>query len=76
MLYTNCYGCCRLFQTTVKNCKVSHLKSNDLNRIQVTTLTSCNVQVKQHYCTVLATATSNCAVTNPTHKENKHYVVT
>jgi len=36
MLYTNYYGCCRLFQTTIKNCKVSHLKSTDLNRIRVT----------------------------------------
>ena len=24
MLYTNYYGCCRLFQTTFKNCKVPH----------------------------------------------------
>jgi len=24
MLYTNYYGCCRLFQTTIKNCKVPH----------------------------------------------------
>jgi len=32
-----------------KNCKVPHSKSTDLNRIQVTTLTCCNVQVKQNY---------------------------
>jgi len=43
--------------------KVPHSKSADLNRIQVTTLTCCNLQVKQHYFTMLATATSNCAVT-------------
>ena len=36
MLYTNYYGCCRLFQTTIKNYKVPHVKSTDLNRIQVT----------------------------------------
>jgi len=35
----------------IKNCKVPHLKSTDLNRIQVTTLTCCNIQVTQHYCT-------------------------
>ena len=44
MLYTNYYGCCRLFQTTIKNCEVPHLQSTDLNRIQVTTLTCCNIQ--------------------------------
>jgi len=36
-----------------KSYKVPHLKSTDLNRIQLTTLTSCNIQVKQHcagYC--------------------------
>jgi len=33
---------CRLFQTTIKNCKVPHLNSTDLNHIQVTTLTCCN----------------------------------
>ena len=36
MLCTNYYGCCTLFQTTIKNYKVPHLKSTDLNRIQVT----------------------------------------
>ena len=73
MLYTNCYGCCRLFQTTVKSRKVPHLKSTDLNRIQVTTFTCCNTQ---HYCTMLAAATCNCDVTNVTYNENKYYVVT
>ena len=58
-----------------KNCKVPHLKSNDLNCIQVTTLSCRNIQVKQHYCTMLATATGNCAVTNVTYNQNKHYVV-
>jgi len=64
MLYTKYYGCCRLFQTTVKNYKVPHLKSSDLNRIQVTTLTCCNIQIKQHNCSMLAIATGNCDVTN------------
>jgi len=36
MLYTNYYGCCRLFQTIIKNCKVLHLKSTYLNCIRVT----------------------------------------
>jgi len=76
MLYTNYYGHCRLFQTTIKNCKVPHSKSTGLNRIQVTTLTCCNIQVKQHYYTMSATATGNCAVTNVTYNENKYYVVT
>jgi len=76
MLYINYHGCCRLFQTTIKNYKVPHLQSADLNRIQVTTLTCCNIQVTQHYCTVLATATGNCDVTNVTYNENMHYVVT
>ena len=34
MLYTNYCGCRRLFQTTIKNYKVPHFKSTDLNRIQ------------------------------------------
>ena len=38
--------------------------------------TCCNIQVKQHYCTMLATATGNCAVTNVTYNENTYYVVT
>jgi len=76
MLYTNYYGCCRLFQTTITNCKVPHLKSTDLNRIQVTTLTCCNMKVKQHYCTMLASATGSWAVTNVTHNENTYCVVT
>ena len=50
---------------------VSHLKSTDLNHIEVTTLTCCNIQVKN---TMLATANSNCAVTNVTYDENKHVV--
>ena len=36
MICTNYYGCCRLFQTAIKNYKVPHFKSTDLNRIQVT----------------------------------------
>jgi len=36
MLYTNYDGCCRLFQTTIKNYKVPNLKSTNLNRIHVT----------------------------------------
>ena len=36
MLCTNYYGCCRLFQKTIKNYKVPHFKSTHLNRIQVT----------------------------------------
>ena len=61
MLYRNDYGCCRLFQTTIKNRKVPHLKRTDLNRIQVTMLT-CNILVKQRCGTILATATENCAL--------------
>ena len=77
MLSTNySYGCCRLFQTTLKNCKVTHLKSTDLNRIQVTMFTCCNMQVKQRYCTILATAADHRAVTNVTYIENNYYVVT
>jgi len=44
--------------------------------IQVTTLTCCNIQVKQRYRTMLAAATGNCAVTNVTYNENTCYVVT
>ena len=76
MLYTNYYGCCRLFQTTIKNYKVPHLKSTNLNCIQVSTLTYCNIQVKQHYCTMLATATGNCDVTNVNYSESKYHVLT
>ena len=36
MLCTDYYGCCSLFQSTIKNYKVPHFKSTDLNRIQVT----------------------------------------
>jgi len=46
MLYTNYYGCCKLFQTTIKHCKVPHVKSTDLKRIQVTMLTYWNTEVK------------------------------
>ena len=56
--------------------RVPHLKSTDLNLIQVSTLTCCNIQVKQRYCTMLATATGDCDVTNVTYSENKYYVVT
>ena len=76
MLYTKYYGCCRLFQTTIKSCKVPLPKSTDLNCIQVTTLTYCNIQVIQHHCAMLATATGNCAVTNATYNENQYCVVT
>jgi len=76
MLHTNYCGCCRLFQTTIKKCKFPHLKSTNLNSIQVTTLNCCNIQVKQHYYTMLATATGNRAVTNVTYNENKYHVVT
>ena len=62
MLYTNYYGCCRLFQTTIKNCKVPRLKSTNLNRIQVTTLTCCNIQVKQHYAGYTSDRHVNCYV--------------
>jgi len=68
--------CCTLFQTTIKSYRVPLLKSTDLNRIQVTTLTCCNIQVKQRYCTMLATATDNCAVTNVIDNAKKYYVVT
>jgi len=40
------------------------------------TLTCCNMQVQQRCCTVLATATGNCDVTNVTYNKNKYYVVT
>ena len=76
MLYTNYYGCCRLFQTTIKNRKVPHFRRTDLNRIQVITFTCCNIQVKQHYCIMLVAATGSCAVTNVTYNENEYYVVT
>ena len=76
MLYANYHGCCALFQTTIKNYRVPHLKSTELNPILVTTLACCNIQVKQGYCTMLVTATSNCAVTNVTYNVNKYYVVT
>jgi len=76
MLYTNYYGCCGLFQTTIKNYRVPHLKSTDLNCIEMTTVSCCNIQVKLRYCTMLATATGNCAVTNIMYNENSYYVVT
>ena len=40
MLCTNYYGCCRLFQTTIKNYKVPHFKRTDLNRIHQVTISS------------------------------------
>jgi len=75
MLYTNYYGCCRLLQTTVKQCKVPRLKSTDLNRIQVTTLTCCNISQTAllHYA---GYCHWYCDVTNVTYNENKYYVVT
>jgi len=73
MLYTNYYECCRLFQTTIKNCKVPHLRSTDLNLVEV--IPSLAATNKSNN-TMLATATSNCAVTNATYNENKYYVVT
>jgi len=33
-------------------------------------------EVKNHYCTILATATGNCDVTNVTYNENTYYIVT
>jgi len=30
MLCTSYYGCCRLFQTTIRNYKVPHFKSRNL----------------------------------------------
>ena len=71
MLHTNYYGCADYSKRQLKTYNVSPF---DLNRIQVATLTFCNVQVKKHYCTMLATG--NCAVTNVTYNENKYYVVT
>ena len=38
-------------------------------------LPAINIHVKQHYCTMLATATGNCDVTNVTYNENKYYAV-
>ena len=38
-------------------------------------LAAINIQVKQHYCTMLATATCNCDVTNVTYNENKYYAI-
>ena len=69
---------CRVFQTTIKNCKVPHWKSTDINHIQVTirSFAAINIQVKQHYCTMLATATGHCDVTNVTYNENKYHAVT
>ena len=58
------------------NYKIPHLKSTNQNRIQVTTLTCCNVQVKPRYSTMLAATTGDYDVTNVTYSENKYYVVT
>ena len=58
---------CRLFQTTIKNCKVPHLRSTDEATSKWRrSLAAINIQVKQHYCTLLAAATGNCDVTNVT----------
>ena len=46
MLCTNYYRRWRLLQTTIKNCKVPHLKNTNLNRMQVTALTCCNIQTE------------------------------
>ena len=52
MLYTNYYGCCTLFETTIKKYKVPHFKSTDLNRIQVT-MRSLTATYKLHSATAL-----------------------
>ena len=76
MLYTNYYGCCTLFQTTIRNYRDPHLKSTDLIRIQVTTCSlAAAYKFKQRSCTMLANASGNCVVTNVTYNENKYYVV-
>jgi len=75
MLCTNYYGCCRLFQTTIKNYKVPHFRSTDLSRIQVTIRSLAATyayKLKQRYCTMLATATGNCDVTNVNYNANKY----
>ena len=77
MSCTNCYECCRLFQTTIKNYKVPHFKITNLNRIQVTIRSlAATYKFKQRYCTMLATATGNCDVTNVIYNENKYHVFT
>jgi len=49
------------------------LRSTDLNLVEV--IPSLAATNKSNN-TMLATATSNCAVTNATYNENKYYVVT
>jgi len=39
-------------------------------------LVAINIQVKQHYCTMLVTASGNCDVTKVAYNENKYYAVT
>jgi len=58
----------------LKTVRFPHLKSTDLNRIQVITLACCNIQDKQRYYTMLAAATGKCAVTNVTYNETKYRV--
>ena len=77
MLYTNYYGCCTIFQTTIKNCRAPHLKSTDLIRIQVTTCSlAAAYKFKQRYCTMLANVTGNCVVANVIYSDDKYYAVT
>ena len=68
-------GVADYYKRQLKTIRVPHFKSTDLNRIQVTTLSCCNIQVIQRYCTMLATATGNCDATNATYNANKYYVV-
>ena len=77
MSCTDYYGCCRLFQTTIKNYKSSPFEEHQSKPHRSDyTLTCCNIQVKQRYCTMLATATGNCDATNVTYNANKYYVIT
>ena len=77
MLCTDYYGCCRLFQTTIKNfLSFPFQEHRSKPHPNDYTLTCCNIQVIQRYCTMLATATGNCDVTNVTYNANKYYVVT
>jgi len=57
MLHTNYYECCGLLQTTIKNRKVPHLKSTDLNLIEVTTLSCCNITSQTTLCWLLPPVT-------------------
>jgi len=61
----------------IKNCEVPHLKSTDLNRIQVTTLAATyKSNSTTALCWLVAAATGNCAVTNVIYNGNKYYVFT